>query len=458
MVALVGANGVGIGLRLERVSDGAQFRASSRVETSRASLGSGAAGIAARNAVLTSDEISSPVAVGFARPAVIVPEQLRSELSAEEMNCVLMHETAHLERYDDWENLAARAVKAVVGLHPLCWWILRQIDGEREIACDEWVVTRTGAPREYARSLARVIELRINPVESALSAGIFEKRSRLRARIEMLLERGRPFSATVTRRTALMAAGAALAMAAAGTLAPRWIAFAQKETVRGRLCEEANVTSTPVDLTPKRTGDRIAMHNVRVDHVIFYAFHLQGIYQVETKDQGQVAADWFDIDARAPEGATDDDIRLMMQTLLEDRFGLKTHRETRQVEQYQLVKGKSEPKLKASTDLKAYAMKVTIERRTFRQRRGAACSTNTLGWRDSAYDLPCGATLDEIARAASFGELRSGSRWWIETGLAGHVRHQSAACSRTGSVQGPGGSGAAADDRGGGGKSVGAEA
>ncbi len=50
VVALVGANGVGIGLRLERVSDGAQFRASSRVETSRASLGSGAAGIAARNA------------------------------------------------------------------------------------------------------------------------------------------------------------------------------------------------------------------------------------------------------------------------------------------------------------------------------------------------------------------------------------------------------------------------
>ncbi len=107
-----------------------------------------------------------------------------------------------------------------------------------------------------------------------------------------------------------------------------------------------------------------------------------------------MAADWFDIDARAPEGATDDDIRLMMQTLLEDRFGLKTHRETRQVEQYQLVKGKSEPKLKASTDTEPYI--TTIERRTFRQRAGS-CSTSL--WAAGAHTICHTATLDEITRA-----------------------------------------------------------
>src|SRR6185437_10680050 len=136
------------------------------------------------------------------------------------------------------------------------------------------------------------------------------------------------------------------------------------------------------------------MHNVRIDHVIFYAFHLQGMYQFDRKEQGPVTDDWFDIDAGAPGGASDDDIRLMMQTLLEERFGLKTHRETRQVEEYQLVKGKGEPKLKASTDTDP--LSITIEQRTFRQRAGA-CSTS--GWTEGAHTICHAATVDEIARA-----------------------------------------------------------
>src|SRR5215469_7805707 len=45
---------------------------------------------------LLSSEIDSPIAVGFARPAVVLPESLPSELSKEEMDHVLLHESAHL--------------------------------------------------------------------------------------------------------------------------------------------------------------------------------------------------------------------------------------------------------------------------------------------------------------------------------------------------------------------------
>src|SRR5205807_1661612 len=38
----------------------------------------------------------------------------------------------------------------------------------------------------------------------------------------------------------------------------------------------------------------------------------------------------------------------MLQTLLEERFGLKVHRETREVQGYHLVVGKNGPKLTAS--------------------------------------------------------------------------------------------------------------
>ena len=68
--------------------------------------------------------------------------------------------------------------------------ILRQIDRERETACDDWVVAKTGAARPYAASLAHLFELRRARRGEILASGIFGSRSRLGDRIEMLLRRG----------------------------------------------------------------------------------------------------------------------------------------------------------------------------------------------------------------------------------------------------------------------------
>lgn len=110
--------------------------------------------------LLLSPDVASPMAVGFLRPAVILPESLPDELDPSELDHVLLHESAHLSRYDDWTNLFVRLVGAVLAIHPVVLWILRQIEREREMACDDWVVARTGAPRPYAASLARMSELR----------------------------------------------------------------------------------------------------------------------------------------------------------------------------------------------------------------------------------------------------------------------------------------------------------
>ncbi len=147
--------------------------------------------------LLLSNDVASPMAVGFLHPAVILPESLPGELAQPEMEHVLLHEVAHIARKDDWTNLLARLLGAALALHPVAWWILRQIEREREIACDDWVVARTGSARPYAQSLARMSELRSRkgvPEGEALASGIFGGGSRLSERIEMLLERGRDFS------------------------------------------------------------------------------------------------------------------------------------------------------------------------------------------------------------------------------------------------------------------------
>jgi uncharacterized protein (TIGR03435 family) len=66
-----------------------------------------------------------------------------------------------------------------------------------------------------------------------------------------------------------------------------------------------------------------------------------------------VDSEWFDIEARAAGNPTKDQFRLMMQSLLAERFKLATHRETRQVPIFAMVlaqPGKTGPQLTQHTD------------------------------------------------------------------------------------------------------------
>jgi uncharacterized protein (TIGR03435 family) len=56
----------------------------------------------------------------------------------------------------------------------------------------------------------------------------------------------------------------------------------------------------------------------------------------------------FDIEAKYPAGATEDQVPEMLRSLLRDRFKLQLHRETKEHAVYALVVGKNGPKLKAT--------------------------------------------------------------------------------------------------------------
>jgi len=172
--------------------------------------------------LLVSQDVASPMAVGFLHPAVILPESLSRELEQNEMEHILLHESAHIARSDDWTNLLARFLGAALALHPVAWWILRQIEREREIACDDWVVARVGSARPYARSLARMSELRWSRKAGpgikqgeALASGILGGGSRLGERIEALLKRPCEAKVRISRLRVAVSIAALLACSAA---------------------------------------------------------------------------------------------------------------------------------------------------------------------------------------------------------------------------------------------------
>jgi beta-lactamase regulating signal transducer with metallopeptidase domain len=106
----------------------------------------------------TSDQVRVPTAIGFRRPAVVLPPWVLRDLSPEQLRPILIHELAHLARRDDWTNLLQKAVRAVFCYHPAVWWIDSRLSRERELACDDAVLVATADPRAYASSLLGLLE------------------------------------------------------------------------------------------------------------------------------------------------------------------------------------------------------------------------------------------------------------------------------------------------------------
>ncbi|HEY1758317.1 MAG TPA: TIGR03435 family protein [Bryobacteraceae bacterium] len=139
-----------------------------------------------------------------------------------------------------------------------------------------------------------------------------------------------------------------LAMAAAGA----GLAFGQSNAPRPEFevaSVRVNTDNGRSDFEPRRSGDRIIMHNMQIGPMITYAYNVPRGIPMEGNWRLPDGWNWYDVEATIGEsrsGHTDAEIRLMFQSLLEDRFKLKVHHETKELPIYTLTLAKKGPKLK----------------------------------------------------------------------------------------------------------------
>ncbi|MFL2541903.1 MAG: M56 family metallopeptidase [Candidatus Latescibacterota bacterium] len=110
-------------------------------------------------AVASSDSIRSPIVVGVLRPLILVPTDLVAKLHVDELELVLVHELAHVRRWDNLTLLVKRLITVAFFFHPVVWLCGVKLRREAEKACDDLVVFATGRSELYARSLMNVAEL-----------------------------------------------------------------------------------------------------------------------------------------------------------------------------------------------------------------------------------------------------------------------------------------------------------
>jgi GWxTD domain-containing protein len=111
-----------------------------------------------------------PVVIGYLRPVILLPVGMLAGMPAAQVEAILLHELAHIQRRDYLVNLLQTVVEGFLFYHPAIWWISGAIRAERENCCDDLVVAASGDAREYAAALAALEQTRWAADQAALAA------------------------------------------------------------------------------------------------------------------------------------------------------------------------------------------------------------------------------------------------------------------------------------------------
>jgi beta-lactamase regulating signal transducer with metallopeptidase domain len=238
------------------MSYAALYRRSARAADAPAELNGRVEGWLARSGAIRSgvrlalsDEIRIPIATGPFRPAILIPGRLFDQLSNCDLEQIGLHEATHLARRDDRMLLIQRIAEALFALHPVVRWLTRQIDLEREIACDDIVAASKEDARSYADCLIRMVAACGVVRASLAAANVADSRSHLSRRVALLLDGSRNGRAQLLTGRCMLVA---LALVGAGGLlarSPLLVAFAAK-AVDSLLAPAATETSISRSIQP----------------------------------------------------------------------------------------------------------------------------------------------------------------------------------------------------------------
>lgn len=96
-------------------------------------------GLDRRPRLLVCQGLKVPMLAGIFRPAILLPQ---GNVSGEELGFSLLHELTHYRRRDIWLKTLVMWVNALYWFNPLAWYMLRLVERDTELACDEDALSR----------------------------------------------------------------------------------------------------------------------------------------------------------------------------------------------------------------------------------------------------------------------------------------------------------------------------
>jgi GWxTD domain-containing protein len=162
--------------------------------------------------------VDVPVVAGLLRPVILLPAGLLTGLPAAQLEYLLLHELAHIRRFDYAMNLVQTAVEGLLFYHPAVWWVSGVLREERENCCDDEVLASGADALAYAETL-HALETARPRFALAANGGS------LKARVSRILGNPGQPRRTVAPflSTAMLALGVAAVLLTAQTKPDRWL-------------------------------------------------------------------------------------------------------------------------------------------------------------------------------------------------------------------------------------------
>jgi len=342
------------------IRDAVPLREGREVEALRRAERAG--GIRKRIEMLMSRASLEPGIFGIVRPVLVWPAGISERLDDAHVEAILAHEVWHVRRGDNLAAALHMMVEAIFWFHPMIWCIGGRLVEEREVACDEEVLELGSERQVYAESILKICEF---CVKSPLACVSGVTGADLKKRIVRIMTDGALRKLDFTKKFLLVAAGfAAVAVPVVFGLAhatPRRL-----QSTGGQARPQFDVASVkPCDKNappPPNAGrggagggsagaSRMDLPCSTVAHLIEVAYveFPDGVRQPRLAFKplpieggpAWVKSDTFLISAETESNVTPTMMRgPMLQMILEDRFKLKVHRETREVPVYELTLAK----------------------------------------------------------------------------------------------------------------------
>lgn len=227
--------------------------------------------------LLHGDRLGIPVTWGIVYPAVLLPPDAE-EWPEERRRFVLVHEMAHIKRFDALTQLAAQIAVAIFWFDPLIWLAAHRMRVEREHACDDYVLRDGTKPSLYAGELLDMVRSLGTPAHEraapAFAALAMARRSEFEGRMLAILDPKLDRHTLDRRSTFLTAAVVALLVLPLAALRPfeqpsapgtaTAVATAKPDAKASPQPGTAsNYTCDSVDLDPrsKGTSTHISVHD-----------------------------------------------------------------------------------------------------------------------------------------------------------------------------------------------------
>jgi Zn-dependent protease with chaperone function len=110
-------------------------------------------GITKKVSVYQSEKSETAETSGFLKPMILLPLSLITQLTAEQVEAILVHELYHIRRNDYLIHICMTCFRSIFFFNPFAHLFHNALERERELACDDGVLELGYEPRVYAEAL-----------------------------------------------------------------------------------------------------------------------------------------------------------------------------------------------------------------------------------------------------------------------------------------------------------------